>query len=240
MQRTQLECHIQHDRQKAWKNLCSWALQSAMHPSKLQSQRENKRMWKQRVGGGKKEKPYGWKSVRNMMAALFEGDPTMVKLGLYVGGKQSSEGNTWHFKQHPGQAVHVCTVRPWAAGTQFLWTYQHCYRQARRAEQKKTVLANQCGFSCSRAGLIDLGLLCLLSLGQSLVTSENDQQINTFGINSQEYFINSYGRELQNKHILYLVTSAYSFLSRRMPEEIVKCLQAMFCSNKQVTQHYIP
>lgn len=64
-------------------------------------------------GGGKKEKPYGWKSVRSTMAALFEGDPTLVKLGLCVGGKQSSEGNTWHFKQHLGQSCYCACVHSW-------------------------------------------------------------------------------------------------------------------------------
>ena len=70
-------------------------------------------------GGGKKEKPYGWKSVRSTMAALFEGDPTLVKLGLCVGGKQSSEGNTWHFKQHLGQSCYCACVHSWTLSHQY-------------------------------------------------------------------------------------------------------------------------
>lgn len=74
--------------QRAWKNLQPWAPKSGLHPSKLQSRQVNKRNLKQREEGKKERvKPYGWKPIRTVKAASFEGDPTLVKLRLYVGGK---------------------------------------------------------------------------------------------------------------------------------------------------------
>lgn len=66
--------------QKAWKNLWSWAPKSAMRASKLQSWQVNKRKLKQKEGKEKKkeEKPYGWKPVRAVKAAVFEGYPALV------------------------------------------------------------------------------------------------------------------------------------------------------------------
>lgn len=148
-----------------------------MHPSKLQSRQENKRMLKHGRG---EDKPYGWKSVRNMKAALFEGDPTSVKLGLYVGGKQSSEGNTWYFNHHLGQNYYCACVHSGTLSHGYTvpldllalltrqvicWCLRRALPQARVTEQKKMVLTDQFVFSRFPALLIDSGLLYLTSLG---------------------------------------------------------------------------
>lgn len=49
--------------QKAWKNLWSWAVKSAMHPSKLQSRQVNKRKLKRGRGWGGEERSHMYESL---------------------------------------------------------------------------------------------------------------------------------------------------------------------------------